>query len=113
MNNEKEFRIRDKQINFRVTEYEYEEIKKQMEASGKMTFREYLLDMALNGYVIKVDYGELKDLAYEINKIGTNINQIAHKVNSESQVYKTDIEELQADVDLIWRMVRKIFYQLM
>ena len=52
-------------------------------------------------------------LAHEINKIGVNINQIAHKVNSENQVYKTDIEEVQEDIDLIWRMLRSAFYQIM
>lgn len=113
MENKDKFRIRDKQINFRVTEYEYNLIQQKFEESGKKTLREYLMDVGINGYVIKVDYTEIKALAHEINKIGVNINQIAHKVNSENQVYKTDIEEVQEDIDLIWRMLRSAFYQIM
>ena len=112
MNNEKEFRIRSKQINFRVTEYEHNLILQQAKASGKKTLREYLIEVGTNGYVINVDYQEMKNLAYEINKIGININQIAHKVNSENRVYKADIEEIQEDIDLIWRMIRNAFYQI-
>lgn len=113
MENKDVFRIRNKQISFRVTEYELELIRQRAKESGKKTLREYLLDTGINGYVIKVDYTEIKNLAYEINKIGVNINQIAHKVNSENQVYKADIEEIQEDIDLIWRMLRKAFYQIM
>ena len=113
MSKEEVFRIRNKQISFRATEYEYELIQQRLKESGKKTLRDYLLNVAIDGYVINVDYKEIKDLAHEINKIGVNINQIAHKVNSENQVYKADIEEIQEDVDLIWRMLRKAFYQIM
>lgn len=113
MENKEEFRLRNKQINFRVTEYEYNLIQQRLKESEKKTLREYLLDVGINGYVIKVDYKEIKELAHEINKIGVNINQIAHKVNSGNQVYKADIEEVQEDIDLIWRMLRSAFYQIM
>lgn len=54
----------------------------------------------------------MKQLAYEINKIGTNINQIAHKINSEGLVYKSEIEAIQEDIDRIWKAVRGKFYQI-
>lgn len=106
------FRLRDKQINFRVTDYEYQMIRERMEASGAATLKDYLLQAAINGYLIKVDYSDMKDLAYEINRIGNNINQIAHKINSENVIYKNDIEEVQDKIDLIWKMLRAKFYQI-
>lgn len=109
---ENTFRLRDKQINTRVTEYEYQQIMEQYKASGKSTLREYIIESAINGYIINVDYKEIKELAYEINRIGNNINQIAHKVNASNQVHKADMDELQEDIDLIWRMIRKAFYQM-
>lgn len=108
----KQFRLRDKQINFRVTEYEYQLIMERMEASGAVSLKDYLLQAAVNGYLIKVDYTEIKELAYEVNRIGNNINQIAHKINSENAIYKGDIEEVQDKVDLIWKMLRAKFYQI-
>lgn len=106
------YRLRNHQLNIRIADYEYQLIMEQFKASGKSSLREFIVDTAVNGYIINVDYKEIKELAYEINKIGNNINQVAHKVNRDNQVLKSDIEELQEDIDLIWRMVRKTFYQL-
>lgn len=106
-----EYRLRERQIKIRVTEYEYQMIQERMEKSGKATLREFLVEAAINGFLINVDYSDIKALSYEINKIGTNINQIAHKINSEGVLYKREIEEVQDKVDLIWKMIRARFYQ--
>lgn len=105
-------RLRDKQLNIRVTDYEYQLIKERMEKSGSCSFREFIVEAATKGYIIEVDYSDLKELAYEINKIGTNINQIAHKINAENAVYKSQMEEIQEDINLIWKMLRAKFYQM-
>lgn len=73
-----------------------------MEDAGASSMTEYIIDAATNGYLINVDYSEIKQLAYEINKIGNNINQIAHKINSENTIYKSEIEEIQEDVLYDW-----------
>lgn len=106
------FRVRDKQLNIRVTDYEYAHIKQHQEESGCKSLQEYIIKASINGYLIKVDYSDMKQLAYEINKIGTNINQIAHKINSEGLVYKSEIEAIQEDIDRIWKAVRGKFYQI-
>ena len=106
------YRLRNHQLNIRIADYEYQLIMERFKASGKSSLREFIVDTVINGYIINVDYKEIKELAYEINKIGNNINQVAHKVNRDNQVLKSEIEELQEDIDLIWRMVRKTFYQL-
>lgn len=106
------FRLREKQLNIRVTEYEYQLIQDRMKQSGSATLREFLVEAATNGFLINVDYSDIKDLAYEINRIGNNINQIAHKINSENVIYRNDIEEVQDKVDLIWKMLRAKFYQI-
>ena len=105
-------RLRENQLNMRITEYEKNLIMERYKASGKNSLREYIVEAAINGYIINVEYQEIKELAYEINKIGNNINQIAHRVNSSNQIHKADMMELQEDIDLIWRMLRKAFYQL-
>lgn len=106
------FRLRDKQLNIRVTDWEYKLIQERMKKSGSASMREYIVDAATNGFLINVDYTDIKSLAYEINKIGNNINQIAHKINSENIVYKTEIEEVQEYVEMIWKMIRAKFYQI-
>ena len=61
---------------------------------------------------INVDYSDIKELAYEVNRIGNNINQIAHRINSEGIIYKKEIEEVQQYVDMIWKILRAKFYQI-
>lgn len=107
-----QYRLRSKQLNIRVTDYEYQLIQERMKMSGSVSLREFIVDAATNGFLINVDYSDIKSLAYEMNRIGNNINQIAHKINSEGVVYKKQIEDVQENMDLIWKMIRAKFYQI-
>lgn len=106
------FRLRNKQLKIRVTEYEFQMIQERMKQSGSASLREFLVEVATNGFLINVDYSDIKSLAFEINKIGTNINQIAHRVNSNDAASKRDIKEVQDKVDQIWKLLRAKFYQM-
>lgn len=108
----KRYRMRDRDIHIMVTHHEYELIRQRMKASGKDTLREFILDMAVNGYLIKVEHKELKDLIHEVNKIGVNINQIAHKANSTNTVSRTDVDEVKDKVDEIWQLLRSKLFAL-
>ena len=76
------YRLRDRQLNIRIADHEYQLIMERFKASGKNSLREFIVDTVINGYIINVDYKEIKGLAYEINKIGNNINQLARKANA-------------------------------
>ena len=108
-----ENRIRSHEIKIRATEYEYMLIRQRMKESDANSLNQYMLKTAIDGYIINVDYSDFKQLIYEVNKIGTNINQIAHKVNSENQIYKTDIDELQDSLELIWKLIRAKLHQIL
>ena len=64
----KKYRVRDRDLHIMVTDYEYELIRKRMKESGKRTLREFIVDSAINGYLIKVDYTELNNLIYEVDE---------------------------------------------
>lgn len=103
-------RRRDLQINFRVTLAERQMIKDRIMKSGTED-GEYLRRMAIDGYIFHLDNSDLKQLIYEINKIGININQIAHKINKENEVYQTDMDEIKEKMDQVWRLLRKSILQ--
>ena len=107
-----QYRLRDKQLKIWVTDYEYELIRERMKKSGSASLREFVVDAATNGFLINVDYSDIKSLAYEINRIGNNVNQIAHRINSENAIYKNEIKEVQENIDLIWKLLRAKFYQI-
>ena len=48
-------------------------------ANGK---KAYLRKMAIDGYIIQLDYTAIKEQTAEIQKVGVNVNQIARRVNS-------------------------------
>ena len=105
-------RYRDKNIFIRVTEIEKEIIKRKSIAAGYKTINSYAHNMLLNGIIIKVDLKDILKLNTEINKIGTNINQIAYKANSSNRVTPDDIINLQlllSDVQNIQaEMIKKL-----
>lgn len=99
------FRIRDKTVKLRCTETEKLAIEK-LASENNMSVNTYLCKMALEGFVIQVDFAELKNLIYEVNRIGNNVNQIAHRVNTNDAASRSDIKEVKRQVDLLWSLIR-------
>ena len=64
--------------------------------------------MLIDGYVIQVDYSDVKKMTAEIQKIGVNINQIARRVNATGTVYEADIQEIKERLTQIWQLQRSI-----
>ena len=62
--------------------------------------------MAIDGYIVEVDYSDLKAVCAEMQKIGTNINQIAKRVNNTNIVFKSDMAIIDASVKEIWNLLR-------
>ena len=55
-------RKRKLQVNFRVSEQELELIEKKMEQLGTKNREAYLRKMAIDGYVVKLEVPEMKEL---------------------------------------------------
>ena len=89
-----------------VSEQERGLIFQKMEQIPTKNFAAYARKMLIDGYVIKVDYSELKAVTAEIGKIGTNINQIAKRVNATGSIYEQDIAEIKGALAEIWRLQR-------
>ena len=89
-----------------VTEYEKELIERKMQQLGTKNMGAYLRKMAIDGYIIKVDYTEQKKLAAEINKIGVNINTVCRRINSTGRFYRDDIDELKEKMDAVWQLLK-------
>ena len=99
-------RTRPARIEFRVTEQERQLIQKKMEQLGTKNMGAYLRKMAIDGYIIKVDYTEQKKLAAAVSRVASNINQICRRINSTGRCYEDDVAELKARQAEIWELLK-------
>ncbi len=82
-------RRKSRKVTFRVSEEEYDMIKENAEKC-LLPVNTYLLHMVKDGVIIIQNYEGLSELANAINRIGVNINQIAHYANEYGYVEKGD-----------------------
>lgn len=106
-------RLRNKEICFRITNLERDIIMHNYEESGQNSFQEFVTKILTDGYVVNIDTSYLHNYAYEINKIGTNINQIAHRINmldeNSPDIYllKQDMKECLFLMQELTKVVRR------
>ena len=100
-------RTRPVRIEFRVTEQERQLIQKKMEQLGTKNMGAYLRKVAIDGYIIKVDYTEQKKLAAAVSRVAGNINQICRRINQTGNFYQDDIVELKAKQCEIWELLKQ------
>lgn len=80
---------------FKVSPEEMALIEQKMEQAGTMNKRAYLRKMAVDGYVIRLDLGEMKELLRLLRSISNNMNQIARRCNETGNLYGEDMEDLR------------------
>lgn len=99
-------RIRNNQLKFWVSDDEQELIRRKMEVLKTHNMGAYLRKMAIDGYIIQVDYTEQKKLAAAVNKVGGNINQLCRRINSTGHCYDEDIAEIKELMWQIWQLLK-------
>lgn len=91
---DRKFRAREKEIRVKLTEAELQYTKDKANSCG-LTMSEYIRQIIFKGLVIKLETFDIKGLSVELNRIGTNINQIARHVNEKGGDYdKQDMDNL-------------------
>lgn len=101
-------RTRNIQQKFFVTQEEEALIQQRMALLGTQNKSAYLRKMALNGYVINVDYSFIKDNTAQLQRIGGNINQIVKRMNQTGNLYADDVAEIKEMMKEIWHTQRSI-----
>lgn len=105
-------RNRPVQVKFRVTPEERALIDKRMEQAGTLNMAAYLRKMAIDGYVVKLELPELRDMISYLRRTSNNFNQIACRVNSTNRIYEDDICEMKVMLDRIWEATNKVLEKL-
>lgn len=103
---------RNIQLNFRVTAEELKQIEEKMGQLGIFNREAYLRKMALDGYAVKLDLPELKELMSLLRRSSNNLNQYAKRANETGSIYKADIEDLRRRLDAIWHQQKELLTEL-
>ena len=105
-------RNRPIQVKFRATLEERQLIDRRMEQVGTMNMAAYLRKMAIDGYVVKLELPELRDMISLLRRTSNNFNQIARRVNSTDRIYAEDIQEMKVMLEQLWEADNKILEKL-
>jgi hypothetical protein len=97
---------------FRVNESERDLIKEKMEAAVTSNKEMYFRKMVLDGYIVRIDFKDVREMI-RLLRIATNLlNQIAKRCNSGGNLYAADVEDIQNSYELLWQQAEKILKQL-
>ena len=100
-------RTRPIRIEFCVSDNEHRLIKNKMAQLGTRNMGAYLRKMAIDGYIIKVDYTEQKKLAAAVSRAAANINHICRRINQTGHFYAEDVADLKAQQAEIWQLLKQ------
>ena len=78
-----------------VTEEEAAKIKENMTATGTNNFSLYARKMLLDGYVVQLDFTEMKEVLVPLGQIARNLYQIAKRANETRSIYADDLEDIR------------------
>ena len=62
-----------------------------MREAGTTNMGAYLRKMALDGYILRLDLPELKEMLSQLRYMGNNVNQIAKRANEVGVIDEMDI----------------------
>jgi len=105
-------RKRDIQLKVRVTPEERAMIEAKMAQLGTTNMGAYLWKMAIDGYVVKLDLPELRELVSLLRYSSNNLNQLARWVHEAGRVYAADMDDILQNQERIWQAASGILSRL-
>lgn len=105
-------REKDQMLHFRVSKAELNAIREKMQELGTHNMAAYLRKMALDGYCIRLDLGDLKKVVSLMRYASNNLNQYAKKANETGSIYLEDIQDLKIRFEHIWSELKEIHIRL-
>ena len=103
---------RTKRIHFLVSPEEEAQIHMKMSELGIRNRNAYLRKMALDGYCIKLELQDVKELVSLLRRCNNNLNQYAKRANETGSIYAADVHDLQNRLDEIWAEMKEVLVHL-
>ena len=101
-------RKRPIRIVFYLNEQEQALLEEKMAEANIQNREAYIRRMVLDGYVIRMDFTDMKRMIWLLSNATNNLNQVAKKTNETRSVAIADVRTLQKDYERLWGMAREI-----
>lgn len=98
--------------NIRMTPEELQAIQKKMEQFGTTNFSAFVRKMAIDGYVVKLELPELKELVSLLRYSSNNLNQLTRRVHESGRIYDADLEDIHRNQERLWGAAQQILDKL-
>jgi len=82
-------------VEFVMSEQEAELVKEHMAELGITNLSAYLRKMAVDGYIIHLDMGDIQEMIRLLRICSNNLNQYIRRANETGSVYAADVEDLR------------------
>lgn len=105
-------RKRDIQLKVRVTPEERAMIEAKMAQLGTTNMAAFMRKMAIDGYVVKLDLPELREMVSLLRYSSNNLNQLARRVHETGRVYSADMDDILQNQERIWQAASGILSRL-
>ena len=97
---------------FRLSQAEDAIIQKKMKAFGIRNMSTLFRAMVLNGYLLKLDLPEIRELLRLMKNLTNNVNQMAKRLNERGSVYETEMDDILRRLDDVWNVMNRILTRL-
>lgn len=97
-------RTNTKQIVIRMTEKNFERIKKKVAASG-LKQQDYLLRAILNKPIVNTD--GLREFSAQLKSIGNNLNQLTRLANMGFPISSSELAEIRKELNNLWLSLKQ------
>lgn len=105
-------RKRDVPLLFWVSKQEKELIDEKMAQLGTENLSAYLRKMAIDGYVVRLDLPELREMISLLRYSSNNLNQLTRRAHETGRLYDADLEDMRQSYDRLWEAANKILTSL-
>lgn len=105
-------RRRSIHLHVMVSEEEQALIQERMNEAGIRNMGAYMRKMALNGYVLHVDFLPVRELVSLQRRYSNNLNQVAIQANTYGGIYPEEIASLQRDYAALWEPLSDLLKKL-
>lgn len=98
--------------NIRMTPEELQAIQERMKQLGTKNFSAFVRKMAIDGYVVKLELPELKELVSLLRYSSNNLNQLTKRVHESGRIYDADLEDIRRGQEQLWDAAQAILDKL-